>query len=79
MNDKESIERLVRIETNVESLVLELKRIAGQQATELRGLSERVRALEHSNERMQAIVKLVAWMGAPGTAAVVLFIASKWN
>ena len=77
MNDKESIERLVRIETNVASLVLELKRIAGQQATELRGLSERVCALEHSNERLQAIVKLVMWLGAPTTAGLIVFIASK--
>ena len=86
MNDQQTLAKLIRIEANVEAMTEALKRIADKHDEELdehkeqlRELGERLRALEHSNERLQAITKLVMWLGAPGTAAVVVFIASKWN
>lgn len=70
MNEQQSIERLARIETNIAAMAETLKRIADDH-------EKRLRALENNNERLQAVVKLVMWLGAPGTAAVVLFFASK--
>lgn len=72
MNEQQSIERLARIETNIAAMADTLKRIADDH-------ERRLRALENNNERLTAIVNLVMWLGAPGTAAVVVFIASKWN
>ena len=72
MNEQQSIERLARIETNIAAMAETLKRIADDH-------EKRLRTLENNSERLQAIVKLVMWLGAPGTAAVVLFLASKWN
>lgn len=72
MNEQQSIERLARIETNIAAMADTLKRIADDH-------EKRLRYLENNAERMQGVVKLVAWLGAPGTAAVIFFVASKWN
>lgn len=70
MNEQQNIERLARIETNIAAMADTLKRIADDH-------EKRLRTLENNSERMQGVLKLVAWLGAPGTAAVVLFLASK--
>jgi hypothetical protein len=71
MNEQQAAtDRLVRIETNMLSLAETLKKIADDHET-------RLRQLEADNARLAGVLKLVAWLGAPTTAAVFLFLATK--
>ncbi len=70
MTDQPNIERLARIETNIERMAKTLEEIA-------RDHEHRLRALEASEQRNTGVLKLVAWLGAPTTAAVIVFLATK--
>jgi hypothetical protein len=68
--EQQSADRLARIETNIASMAETLKRIADDH-------EHRIRYLEAENLRQSGVLKLVAWLGAPGAAAVVLFLATR--
>lgn len=70
MNDQQSIERLVRIETQLERITHVLEKTVDD-------LEQRVRNLEELVQRLLGVIKLIAWLGAPSMAAVILFLASK--
>lgn len=66
--EQQTAERLARIETNIE-------RIANVLEKTTQDHESRIRELERAQERTAGVLKLVGWLGAPVTAAVVLFIA----
>lgn len=70
MNDQQSIERLVRIETQLERITVVLEKTVDD-------LQKRVRVLEELVQRLLGVLKLIAWLGAPSTAAVIVFLATK--
>ena len=65
-----STDRLARIETSLASMTETLKKIADDH-------EHRLRYLEAENLRQSGVLKLVAWLGAPGAAAIVFFLATK--
>lgn len=70
MNEQQQAERLARIETNIERMAKTLEDIA-------RDHEARIRALEADSQRQAGVLKLIGWLGAPGTAAIVYFLATK--
>lgn len=70
MNEQQTVERLARIETQIERIADVLEKAVGDHET-------RIRALEADSLRTAGVLKLIGWLGAPSTAAVIYFLASK--
>lgn len=68
MNEQQAAERLARIETNIERIANLLEKTSQDHEA-------RIRDLERQQERTMGVMKLVGWLGAPMTAAVVLFLS----
>lgn len=70
MTEQQTAERIARIETNLERIAVVLEKT-------MEDHESRLRTLEHNEQRITGVIKLVAWLGAPTTAALVLFLANK--
>ena len=71
MNDaQQTAERIARIETHLERIATVLEKTTQDHET-------RIRSLEGDNLRTAGVIKLVTWLGAPATAGVIWFLASK--
>lgn len=70
MNEQQNIERLARIETNIQSMAETLKRIADDHEKRLRGL-------EQNAERVVGVLKVIGWLGAPTFATLLYFLVIK--
>lgn len=65
---QKTAERLARIETNIEQIATVLKELVQDHEA-------RIRELERENARQAGVLKLIGWLGAPATAAVIFFLA----
>jgi CO dehydrogenase nickel-insertion accessory protein CooC1 len=70
--EQQTAERIARIETHLERIAVVLEKTTQDHEA-------RIRALEASDQRNTGVLKLIGWLGAPTTAAVVVFLASKAN
>ncbi len=68
--EEKAVDRLARIETNIESMASTLKTIADDH-------EKRIRTLETGHASQNGVIKLIGWLGAPTTAALIVFLASK--
>lgn len=68
MTDQQAAERLARIESNIERIALLLEKTSHDHEM-------RIRELERQVERTTGVLRLIGWLGAPMTAAIVLFMA----
>lgn len=67
-NEKQTAERLASIETDIKQIGTVLKELVQDH-------ENRIRYLEHENARQAGVLKLIGWLGAPATAAVIFFLA----
>ncbi len=71
MNEaQQTAERIARIETHLERIATVLEKTTQDHET-------RIRSLESDNQRTAGVLRLVGWLGAPATAGIILFLASK--
>ncbi len=68
--ESETIDRLARIETNIERIASVLEDVTKDHET-------RLRKVEEKQAHLDGIVKLLTFIGAPGVAAIVVFLATK--
>jgi len=71
-------ERLVRIETNLENLVVLLKRQQDETDQAVKELKKKVEQLSTEIERTKGVVGFIKWLGAPLVAAMIL-VAGKFQ
>lgn len=74
---QQTAERIARIETNLERLAESQDRLITVVERVTNSLELRVRNLEQEQHKMQGVLKLVGWLGAPATAGIVLFLAQR--
>lgn len=70
MNEQQNIERLARIETNIQSMAETLKRIADDH-------EKRIRLLEEIIQRVVGVLKVIGWLGAPTFATILYLLVIK--
>jgi type III secretory pathway component EscV len=75
--DPNIVDRLARIETNLDNITETLKELVIEQNKAIRDLTARVNKLEEHKQQVNTIVALVKWLGASLTAAIVFFIAKQ--
>lgn len=69
--EQQTAERIARIETHLERIAVVIEKTTQDHES-------RIRDLERQQERTTGVLKLVGWLGAPATAAIVVFL-SKMN
>lgn len=74
---QQTAERIARIETNLERLAESQDRLITVVERVTNSLELRVRTLEHNEQRVHGVLKLIGWLGAPATAGIVLFLAQR--
>lgn len=70
MNSEQTTDRLARIETNIERIASVLEDVTKDH-------EKRLRELESKQARAEGVLKLISFIGAPGVAAIVVFLATK--
>lgn len=68
---------LARLRTELHATNTNVSRIADSLERALNDHEGRLRHLEAAQLRTEGVLKLVAWLGAPSAAAIVLFLSQR--
>lgn len=74
MNDYETAVELAKLRTEMHATNKNLERLVEVVTV---GFEERIRKLESFRDTTMGIVRLVSFIGAPGVAAIIVFLATK--